>query len=196
MPRSSTRQVLSIAACGFLICGSAGPISAQDAKSNVNQDARTLVDYQERVKTYVDLHTRMESKLPPLPKEATPQQIDRNQRELGRLIREGRAGARQGDVFTPDMQAFVKRLMGTTFAKAKGAELRASIMDENPVGIKIAVNGRYPDEVPLATMPPEVLETLPKMPEELEYRFVGDSLVILDVHAHVIVDYVPNVLPK
>jgi hypothetical protein len=196
MSGSLIRGVLSAVACGLLICGSGGDASAQEAKSGVNPDAQTLTDYQERVKTYVDLHKRMESKLPGLPKEATPQQIDLNQRELGKLIREGRAGARQGDVFTPDMQAFVKRLLGTTFAKTKGAQLRASIMDENPVGIKIAVNGRYPDEVPLATMPPEVLETLPKMPEELEYRFVGDSLVILDVHAHVIVDYIPNVLPK
>ena len=30
-------------------------------------------------------------------------------------------------------------------------------MDENPVDMQLKVNQRYPDEVPFATMPPEVL---------------------------------------
>jgi hypothetical protein len=34
------------------------------------------------------------------------------------------------------------------------------------------------------------------MPEELEYRFVGSSLVILDSHAHIIVDFVPHALTR
>ena len=77
-----------------------------------------------------------------------------------------------------------------------GAALRAGIMDENPVGLKLAVNQRYPDEVPLSTMPPELLEELPKLPEELEYRFVGDRLIVMDVHAHLIVDFMPQALPR
>ena len=54
-------------------------------------------------------------------------------------------------------------------------------MDENPVGLRRVVNGRYPDNVPVSTMPPPVLQTLPKLSEGLEYRFVGDDLIILDV---------------
>jgi hypothetical protein len=173
-----------------------GSTLAQNTPIEVNTDAKTMADFQERIKVYVELHQKIEGKLPSLPKEATPQQIDRNQRELGRLIREARASAKQGEIFTPDMQSLVKRMMSTLFAKAQGAQLRASIMDENPMSVKLAVNGRYPDEVPLATMPPQVLKTMPAMPEELEYRFVGDNLVILDDHAHIIVDFMPNVLPR
>ena len=55
--------------------------------------------------------------------------------------------------------------------------------------MKLAVNGRYPDEVPLSTVPPQVLTSLPKMPEELEYRFIRDNLILLDPHAHIIVDF-------
>jgi hypothetical protein len=58
------------------------------------------------------------------------------------------------------------------------------------------VNGRYPDEVPLATMPARILKELPKLPKALEYRFVGTTLVLLDVPAHVIVDFIPNALPS
>ena len=62
-------------------------------------------------------------------------------------------------------------------------------MDENPGRVRLHVNGRYPESVPVVTVPPQVLQGLPKLPEELEYRFVGDRLILLDVHADTIVDY-------
>ena len=42
---------------------------------------------------------------------------------------------------------------------------------------------------------PDLLAALPKLPTEFEYRFVGDRLILLDKHAHLIVDWVDNVLP-
>jgi hypothetical protein len=48
----------------------------------------------------------------------------------------------------------------------------------------------------MATMPPAILAALPQMPEELEYRFVGAALVILDPHAHLIADFIPGALPQ
>jgi hypothetical protein len=58
------------------------------------------------------------------------------------------------------------------------------------------VNGRYPDGVPLTTMPPQVLAALPKLPPELEYRFIGERLVLLDGPAHLIVDFIQDALPR
>jgi hypothetical protein len=85
------------------------------------------------------------------------------------------------------------------FGGPDGKQLKASIMDENPVtpaAIKLTVNSRYPDTVPLTTVPPQVLQTMPKLTEDLEYRFIGDALILLDVHAHVIADFIEDVLPK
>jgi len=93
----------------------------------------------------------------------------------------------------------ILRLLNKVFGGPEGAALKASIMDENPVDpvqLKVAVNARYPDTVPLTTIPPEVLQTLPKLTEDLEYRFVGDWLILLDTHAHVIADFIPDALPK
>jgi len=59
----------------------------------------------------------------------------------------------------------------------------------------LKVNDRYPDNIPLSTMPPQVLEPLPKLDEEMEYRFLGKHLVLLDTHAHLVVDFTGNVLP-
>ena len=41
-------------------------------------------------------------------------------------------------------------------------------------------------------MPPQVLKALPKLPEDLEYRFIQLNLILLDPHAHLIVDYIPR----
>ena len=56
--------------------------------------------------------------------------------------------------------------------------------------MKLAVNGRYPDEVPISTVPPQVLAPLPKLPEELEYRFIQNNLILFDPHAHIIADFI------
>ena len=60
----------------------------------------------------------------------------------------------------------------------------------------MSVNGRYPDTVPVSTVPPQVLQTLPRLSEDMEYRFIGNRIVLLDVHAHLIADFIDNALPK
>ena len=165
-----------------------GPLSPEDAKA--------LATMTERLKEYIDLHVRLERMLPPLPKEATPEQIDQNQRALGKLVQEARANAKVGDIFTPEARPVIVRLLATIFGGPDCAQLKASIMDENPVDVKLAVNGRYPDAVPISTIPPQVLQTLPQLTEDLEYRFIGNRLIILDSHAHIIADYIEDALPK
>jgi hypothetical protein len=162
-------------------------------------EAQALATMNERVKEYAKLHIKIERSLPKLPKEATPEQIDKNQRALEKLVQETRATAKPGDIFTPEARPVIKRLLANVFGGPDGKQLKASIMDENPVtpaAMKLAVNGRYPDSVPLTSVPPQVLQTLPKLTEDLEYRFIGDWLILLDVHAHVIADFIDDALPK
>jgi hypothetical protein len=162
-------------------------------------EAQALATMTERVKAYVDLHMKLERSLPNLPKESTQEEIDKNQRAFEKLMREARASAKPGDIFTPEARPIIKRLLATIFGGPQGTRLKASIMDENPVdpiALRLTVNSRYPDTVPLTTIPPQVLQTLPKLTEDLEYRFVGDWLILLDTHAHVIADFIDNALPQ
>ena len=162
-------------------------------------DAQALATMNDRLKEYVALHIKLERSLPKLPTEATPEQIDKNQRACANLLREARATAKPGDIFTPEARPVIIRLLATVFGGPDGKQLKASIMDENPVdpvALKLTVNGRYPDTVPLTTIPPQVLQTLPQLTEDLEDRFIGDWLILLDTHAHVIADVIDNALPK
>jgi len=159
-------------------------------------EARALAEFKTRVDAYVQQHRKVESTLPNMPKETTPAVIDARQRELEKLIRAERRDARQGDLLTPDVQKIFKELLARVFAGQAGRDTKATILDENPGPIRLTINGRYPDEVPMSTVPPQVLSSLPKLPEELAYRFVGERLALLDVHAHTIADYMDAALPR
>jgi hypothetical protein len=156
---------------------------------------RVAEDFESRVRQYRTLQKKLAATLPKLPKRATPAQVDENQRALGALIKTERAGAKRGEMLTPDMQALVKRILTEVLGGADGKTIKASIMDENPGVPTLSVNDRYPDSIPLSTMPPQVLKALPKLEEELEYRFIGERLVLMDAHAHIIVDFTDDVLP-
>jgi hypothetical protein len=148
------------------------------------------------VAAFIEIHRRVAKEQPKVSDNATIEEIDRHQRGFLQALAAARPQAKRGDLFKPDFETAIRRLLVKVFEGVEGRQLRDSIMDENPTGITIRVNGRYPDQVPMATMPPDVLAALPKLPEELEYRFVGDALALLDVPAHLIVDFIPAALPK
>lgn len=162
----------------------------------VNEDAKALAAFLDRVNQYVLVHQKHENTLPKLSKESTPEQVDAHQRALAKLLQEARKDARQGDIFTPESQAVIKKLIARVFSGPDGPSLKASVMDENPGVPNLKVNARYPDEIPVSTIPPQLLEGLPKLPEEMEYRFVGNDLILMDTHAHIIADFIPNSFPK
>jgi hypothetical protein len=159
-------------------------------------DAQTTVAFQARLSDYLALHHKLESKLPKMPTQGTPEQAEQHRRSLGALVQSARQDAKPGDFFTPGMQALAKRILGAVLAGPEGRVIRASIMDENPGVPKLVVNERYPSSLPLATMPPQVLTQLPKLLEFLEYRFVGSRLILLDTRCDIILDFTDDVLPR
>ena len=214
MSEGYDRRVLTLLAVGslsLLACKDGSAPSSQPAEQGkaaavpgaqapsdrpVNADAKVVEGFMERVTAYVEVHRKLEDSLPKLSKDSTPEEIDKHQRSLGQMIQNARRDAKQSDIFTPESQAVINRLLGQVFGGPDGPALKASIMDENPGIPTLQVNERYPDAVPLSTVPPQVLQGLPKLPEEMEFRFVGNSLILMDVHAHIIADFIPNAFPK
>ncbi len=172
----------------------ASPVVPQAQR--VNADAKTMADFEARVNAYAALHRKLEATLPDLPKEATPQQISTHQVPLARMIARARSGAKAGDIFTHDTRALFRRNLARVFQGPQGVELKAVVMDENPGKLRLQVNGAYPELAPVSTVPPQVLEALPKLPEDLQYRFIGDRLVLHDVHADIIVDVIDKAIPR
>ena len=188
----------ALLAIAWLVAATAasGSPLAVAGQIRVNEDAQLIGDFLKRVQAYVDVHKKADGTLPEVSNRSTPEQIDAHERSLQRLIAEARATAKTGDIFTQSIRAYFRRQITRTLSGPDGAQIRDSINEENPGPIKLRVNGRYPDTVPTSTMPPQLLAALPKLPTELEFHFIGDRLILLDVHAKLVVDYMDEATRK
>ena len=159
-----------------------------------NPDAKLLVDYQERVKKYFELHKSARKDAPAIKESKDAAAIKGAQDALAAKIRSLRPAAKQGEIFTPEIAKLFRRLMSPEVTGSEGAEAKQTMKEDGPApkSVTLKVNARYPDEQPLPTMPPNLLANLPKLPEELEYRVVGKDLILRDVPANLIVDFMPG----
>ena len=186
-----TTVVLSL--CAALAGIAAGVLAQQPA---VNVDAAILAALEKRITDYSNLHEKLEATLPRLSRDAEPGAVDAHQRALASLIQIARPRADQGDVFGPAARALIRRLLARVLGGPDGQRLRDSIMEDNPGPLRVRVNGRLPDDAPRSTLPLQVAKMMPKLPEAVEYRFLGRRLVLVDAHALIVVDYVDEALPK
>jgi hypothetical protein len=148
-------------------------------------------DFSARVRAYFELRSALETGLPALTVTDDPSAIRRAERALAKRIRVARAEAKQGDLFTPSISVeFRKALL-----LEMDANTWAAIMDDNPGEFPAQINGTYPKGKPLSTMPPNILAVLPRLPGDIEYRFVGRHLILLDTRAKVILDRIPFAIP-
>jgi hypothetical protein len=165
-------------------------------KPRVNADAALSVEFLKGVQQYVELHQKLEATLPPRPEHATPAEIQTHQDALAKLIVQARSRAKQGDLLPQKVRAYLRRQIGGVLRGPDGAGMRQSIMEDNPGRVQLKVNTPYPEGLPITTMPAPILGALPKLPEHVEYRFVGDRLVLLDIHAQLVIDYMTDALPQ
>ena len=178
----------------LMSCGIAATVGGQAQK--VNADAQVLQEFTKRIESYMDLHNRLEKKAPPLKTTDEPAKIKASQDGLAAAIRADRKGAKQGEIFTPEISVLVRRLMYPEVKGPDGAETKRAIKEDapKPGTVAVKVNASYPEGAPLPSVPPNLLANLPKLPEDLEYRVIGDNLILRDVHANIIVDYLPKAI--
>src|SRR3954466_13157649 len=106
---------------GVLALSPASSLKASPQRQ-VNQVAAAQAEFLKRVDDYMQLHKKIEATLPKLPDNATPQQIDQNQRALGDLIARARPNAKPGDLFIPAMQRAVHQLFADIFKGKAGQD--------------------------------------------------------------------------
>ena len=159
------------------------------------QDDPLRQTFLDRVDQYVALHRRLEGPLPPQVMTNDPEALFAPRRALGAAIRAARPAAKQGEIFSPAVARYVREIVADALAKGQVANMLAIVEDENRVHTPPRVNGDYPAGRSVPMMPPCLLAALPPLPAELRYAFVGRDLILWDMHAGLIVDFVPGALP-
>jgi hypothetical protein len=155
-----------------------------------------FADFARRVDSYMDMREHVEDSVGDLDPTKSQEEIAARADALGKAIIAARAQAKQGDIFTPELSSFVAALIKQEYARrpAPVIETRDDQQEELP-HFEPQVNQIYPTTYPLATFPPALLPLLPPLPEQVEYRIVRDNLILRDIEANLILDFMPRAVP-
>ena len=193
-PALTAGRLVAIAVLFTNVEGADGLSAAWQVQPALNGPAAS--DFDNRVKAYLTLRAKVDNDVPKRQLTNDANKLERTQRRLGELIRNARASAKQGDVFGPGITEGFRTLLKREVKGTEGSMARASMADERAT-VELKINGGYPANQPLASVPPGVLQAMPPLPkdQDLEYRFVGQHLILLDTRANLIIDFVFNALP-
>lgn len=168
----------------LLACAGAAPAQKNQAPA--------VKDFEARVSSYVQLEKSQSS-----PHKATdsPAKLADQHEQAAAKIQAARPAAKQGDIFTAEIAAYFRRQLASTLNGPDGLKIKASLRHAEPVKkISLRVNERYPQKVPLQSTPPTLLLNLPQLPKQLQYRIVGNDLVLYDSNSDLVVDFIENAL--
>ena len=153
-------------------------------------------DFAKRVDNYMKVRKPLADSVGELDPTKSQAEITARGVGLANALIAARAQAKPGDIFTPEVATILATLIKQEYSRRSEPvqETRDDQQDELPDFVP-TVNQVYPTTYPLATFPATLLPLLPPLPEQLEYRVVQHYLVIRDVEANVIIDFMPNAVP-
>jgi hypothetical protein len=165
--------------------------------SPANPDSATLADFNARLENYLKFKRSVANDSPKLKETSNPAEITAAQEVLAAKIRNVRKDAKQGDIFTPEVTALFKRLMYPELKGSEGRETKQALAEEDGevAQVQLKINGTWPASEPLTTVPANLLANMPQLPMDVEYRISNKRhLVLRDVDANIIVDFVYNAI--
>ena len=169
---------------------------ANKPAASASQTAAAVAEFNERIKEYIALHRKLANETGEINDTKKPAEITLREQALGKLIRENRTAAKQGNIFTPPVQALFTDIIKQEYARRTAAMRKDREEDQDELAdFAPVVNQTYPPEKPLVTFPAGLLRTLPKLPSELEYRLVQRNLILRDIEANIIIDFIPAATP-
>lgn len=198
--RSSTRLIGVIAgACLALAFSAAAQTPAPKPPQpkpdfTVGIDGLIVADFSARIEAYAALRRTLEEGLPGLQVTDDVSEIRRAENALAIRIRAARAGARQGNIFTPAISTAFRMLFPTFMTPGICAAIVNEADDPATGEIKYRTGRSYPRGQPLSTVPPSVLEALPRLPEDVQYRFIKRDLILYDTRANMMLDRVKSAI--
>ena len=155
------------------------------------EPVQALTEFLARVADYVEIRREVTAGVDGPVFCSDPEELSRQAAQRAAAIRDARPLAGEGTIFTPRAALFFRERI------AHGVRIGA---------VDLAIESGQPDEVVLdvhAALPwgagepasARLVGLLPPLPDELEYRFVGRHLVLLDVELNMVVDVLWKAVP-
>ena len=159
----------------------------------------TVQAFERATRDYVQTHRRLESQIGAIQLNSTVAELNRIIQELAAAIRAERPGAKQGDFFTPalatELRARINNALRGNGFSPDDVRQNERLEAVEAGAFRLRVNDTFPWVLATAMLPC-VIAALPPLSPELQYRIVGDTLVLIDVHASLILDLLPHALAE
>ena len=162
----------------------------------INANAAVMAEFKSRVDKYADLHKQLATGAATQKETSDPAQINAAKTALAAKVQKARVDAKQGDIFTMEIRPVFRRLLAPELKGEDGRDAKAVLKDDAPAPgtVPFKVNAKYPENQPIPSVPANLLLTLPSLPAPLEYRIVGQHLLLIDTSTDLIVDYILNAI--
>lgn len=178
------------------LCVVSPGIGSTIAQSSTPTEKNIVAAFEKRVKDYAKFREELETKMPKLSKEATPEEIEVHKKQFQERVRASRIAAKQGDIFTPETATLFRAIIKDEFKGKDRIELRETVLKESEnKAVPIRINYAYPESQELLEMPPNLLLRLPQLPKQLRFRFVGRNMLLVDRENSLIIDFMTNAIP-
>ena len=192
-PAAQRTALAAAVIAGIMIAATAAQAFAQTP----DPGAQAVQAFERATRDYVQTHRRLESQIGAIQLNSTVAELNRIIQELAAAIRAERPDAKQGDFFTPalapEMRARINNALRDNGFSPDDVRQNERLEAVEAGAFRLRVNDTFPWVLATA-MFPCVIAALPPLSSELQYRIVGDTLVLIDVHASLIVDLLPHAL--
>ena len=193
----TTTASLAISALFVAVLTTPAPLRAFATQAQAPTKAEPAIrQFNKAIADYMALRNRLRAEISGPVKDSTSSQVTNASDALAAGIQRARAKAKVGAIFSPAISAVIKKQIADAIRTENLAPVLADIDDEKALNLKPKVHLRLPVSAQMATMPASLLKVLPNLPKELEYRILGPDLVIRDVDASLILDYIPNAVAR
>ena len=161
------------------------------ARRRVNSDAATIAEFLKRVDG-TSPHKKLDQTAAQAAEADDARGDGRARARVGKLIQETRKTAKPGDLFTPAMRRLVSNLLRPIFAGNAARRSRRRSSTRNPRAGEAEGERALSRRRTALDRPAAGPQGLPKLPEELQYRFIRTNLILFDPHAHIIADFMEH----
>lgn len=178
-------------ACVALFAGTSRAIARQD-RAAAGKEQQAFAQFDAALQNYLTLRKRVNDEIPPLAVTDKPEEIVQTSDALARAIERQRGAAKPGEFFTTEVATLLRARLAKVAARPDVRDMILPEDDEKPEIASLRVHARFPLTSSMPTTPTAVLDVLPPIPGGLEFRFVGTTLILRDVEAALIIDFLPN----
>ena len=193
----NTRTLTTIAVVGLIVISPSLPLAAgPQVAAAASAEAAAIRQFDEAIGKYMALRRKLRSEVAGPVKDSSSSQVTNASDALAGAIQRARKDAHVGSLFNAPVATVIKGRITDAVRTEKLVSVLAEIDDEGKAGLAPKVHLRLPVSAQMATMPASLLNVLPPLPKELEYRILGRYLVLRDVDASLILDYIPDAVPR